>query len=274
MTAPFVIDLGFSRNDYATIVKGVGLAATLIGGFRRRLRGAALFAGREPVDRRRAAGDRQSVVLLAGAGRRQPMGAGLRDHRGEFHQRHRHRDLRRLSVGAVPKSAAHRDAICAAHGALPRSGAPICRQAPAMSPRPPAGRCSSSICVLVAVPSLILLAWLQRRGHFADSGSEGDLKPAMPDHCFTTLHLVTTASVIWPASCAQATSSTFTETSLPTKFRNCACLRVAVGDDLKGFRSGFETAQTVRPRQPARLAGELVGGDALAASCRRGPSWR
>ncbi len=29
----FVIDLGFSRNDYAAIVKGVGLAATLIGGF-------------------------------------------------------------------------------------------------------------------------------------------------------------------------------------------------------------------------------------------------
>jgi PAT family beta-lactamase induction signal transducer AmpG len=33
MTAPFVIDLGFSRIDYANIVKGVGLAATLIGGF-------------------------------------------------------------------------------------------------------------------------------------------------------------------------------------------------------------------------------------------------
>src|SRR3954465_15038665 len=33
MTAPFVIDLGFSRNDYAAIVQGVGLAATLIGGF-------------------------------------------------------------------------------------------------------------------------------------------------------------------------------------------------------------------------------------------------
>jgi PAT family beta-lactamase induction signal transducer AmpG len=33
MTTPFVIDLGFSRNDYAAIVKGVGLAATLIGGF-------------------------------------------------------------------------------------------------------------------------------------------------------------------------------------------------------------------------------------------------
>ncbi len=33
MTAPFVYDLGFSRDEYATIIKGVGLAATLTGGF-------------------------------------------------------------------------------------------------------------------------------------------------------------------------------------------------------------------------------------------------
>jgi MFS transporter, PAT family, beta-lactamase induction signal transducer AmpG len=33
MTAPFVIDLGFSRDVYATIIKGVGFAATLTGGF-------------------------------------------------------------------------------------------------------------------------------------------------------------------------------------------------------------------------------------------------
>ena len=46
----------------------------------RRLRRAALFAGGEPVDRRHAAGGRQSVVLLARAGRRQRMGAGVRDH--------------------------------------------------------------------------------------------------------------------------------------------------------------------------------------------------
>src|SRR6202051_4751462 len=51
MTAPFVIDLGFSRNDYAAIVKGVGLAATLIGGFaggfvaRRYSLGASLWIG-------------------------------------------------------------------------------------------------------------------------------------------------------------------------------------------------------------------------------------
>src|SRR6202023_2096172 len=33
MIEAFVIDLGFSRNEYAAILKGVGLAATLIGGF-------------------------------------------------------------------------------------------------------------------------------------------------------------------------------------------------------------------------------------------------
>jgi MFS transporter, PAT family, beta-lactamase induction signal transducer AmpG len=33
MTGPFVNELGFSRNEYAAIIKGVGLAATLIGGF-------------------------------------------------------------------------------------------------------------------------------------------------------------------------------------------------------------------------------------------------
>jgi len=33
MTPPFVIDLGFTRNEYAAIIKGVGLAATLVGGF-------------------------------------------------------------------------------------------------------------------------------------------------------------------------------------------------------------------------------------------------
>jgi PAT family beta-lactamase induction signal transducer AmpG len=33
MTVPFVIDIGFTRNDYAVIVKGVGIVATLAGGF-------------------------------------------------------------------------------------------------------------------------------------------------------------------------------------------------------------------------------------------------
>jgi MFS transporter, PAT family, beta-lactamase induction signal transducer AmpG len=33
MTAAFVIDLGFSRIDYANVIKGLGFAATLLGGF-------------------------------------------------------------------------------------------------------------------------------------------------------------------------------------------------------------------------------------------------
>ena len=59
MTAPFMIDLGFTRNEYAAIVKGVGLAATLIGGFAGGFVARALSAGDEPVDRRRLAGGRQ-----------------------------------------------------------------------------------------------------------------------------------------------------------------------------------------------------------------------
>src|SRR5258706_3379889 len=58
MTAPFVIDLGFSRNDYAAIVKGVGLAATLIGGFaggfvarRHSLAGSPWIGGRPQAGR-------------------------------------------------------------------------------------------------------------------------------------------------------------------------------------------------------------------------------
>ncbi len=33
MTGPFAVDLGFTRNEYATIIKGIGFVATLAGGF-------------------------------------------------------------------------------------------------------------------------------------------------------------------------------------------------------------------------------------------------
>jgi PAT family beta-lactamase induction signal transducer AmpG len=33
MTGPFAVDLGFTRNEYATIIKGIGFIATLAGGF-------------------------------------------------------------------------------------------------------------------------------------------------------------------------------------------------------------------------------------------------
>ena len=120
MTAPFVIDLGFSRNEYATIIKGVGLAATLIGGFaggfvaRAYPLATSLWIGGLLQAAANLAFSWQAVV---GARRRL---AHLR-HRGrEFHQRHRHRDFRRLSVGALPKPAAHGDPIRAAHRACRR----------------------------------------------------------------------------------------------------------------------------------------------------------
>ena len=52
MTAPFVIDLGFTRNEYAAIVKGVGLAALLAGGFAGGFVARALPLADQPVDRR------------------------------------------------------------------------------------------------------------------------------------------------------------------------------------------------------------------------------
>ena len=118
MTAPFVIDLGFTRNDYAAIVKGVGLVATLIGGFaggyvaRRYSLATSLWIG----------GVLQAISNLAFAwlayvGVNQ-WALARRHHGGKLHRRDRHRDLRRLSLGAVPESAAHRDPIRAAHGAL------------------------------------------------------------------------------------------------------------------------------------------------------------
>ncbi len=115
MTAPFVIDLGFTRNDYAAIVKGVGLIATLIGGFAGGYLARRYSLVDEPVDRRRAAGGLQPGICLARFCRRQSMGAGGCDLGREFYRRDRHRDLRRLSLGAVPEPAAHGDAIRAAH---------------------------------------------------------------------------------------------------------------------------------------------------------------
>ena len=91
MTAPFVIDLGFSRNEYAAIIKGVGLAATLIGGFAGGFVARALFAAGEPVDRRPAAGGRQSRLRLDGGNRPQYRLAHLRDRCRKFHQRDRAR---------------------------------------------------------------------------------------------------------------------------------------------------------------------------------------
>ena len=169
MTAPFVIDLGFTRNDYAAIVKGVGLAATLIGGFaggflaRAWSLEACLWTG----------GVLQAISNLAFAwlafvGLNQwalALAITVENFTG--------------AIGTVifvaylsslcqsPLHTATQYALLTAFAAIGRTylsaGAGYVAQATGW----PAFFVLS---VLVAVPSLILLAWLQRRGHFETLG--------------------------------------------------------------------------------------------------------
>jgi MFS transporter, PAT family, beta-lactamase induction signal transducer AmpG len=166
MTAPFVIDLGFSRNDYAAIVKGVGLAATLIGGFaggfvaKRYSLAASLWIG----------GVLQAIAnlsfsWLALVGVNQ-WALGLAITAENFTS----------AIGTVifvaylsalcqnPLHTATQYALLTALAAVGRtylsSGAGYIAKASGWP-------LFFIICVVVAVPSLILLAYLQRRGHFA-----------------------------------------------------------------------------------------------------------
>ena len=166
MTAPFVIDLGFSRNDYAAIVKGVGLAATLIGGFaggfvaRRYSLAASLWIG----------GVLQAVanlsfswLALAGVNE---WALALAITAENFTS----------AIGTVifvaylsalcqnPLHTATQYALLTALAAVGRtylsSGAGYVAKATGWP-------LFFAICVVVAVPSFILLARLQRGGHFA-----------------------------------------------------------------------------------------------------------
>ena len=166
MTAPFVIDLGFSRNDYAAIVKGVGLAATLIGGFaggfvaRRYSLAASLWIG----------GVLQAIAnlsfsWLAFVGVNQWALA--------------------LAISAENFTSAIGTVIFVAYlSALCQNPLHTATQYALLTALAAVGRTYLSsgagyvakatgwplffvICVVVAVPSLTLLAFLQRRQHFA-----------------------------------------------------------------------------------------------------------
>jgi PAT family beta-lactamase induction signal transducer AmpG len=165
MTAPFVIDLGFTRNDYAAIVKGVGLAATLIGGFaggfvaRRYSLAASLWIG----------GVLQALANLSFSWLAL---AGVNEWALAF------------AITAENFTSAIGTVIFVAYlSALCRNPLHTATQYALLTALAAVGRTYLSsgagfvakatgwplffvICVAVAVPSLILLAWLQRRGHF------------------------------------------------------------------------------------------------------------
>jgi PAT family beta-lactamase induction signal transducer AmpG len=165
MTGPFAVELGFSRTEYANIVKGVGLIALLAGGFaggyiaRALPLAASLWIG----------GILQSLANLSFSW------LALAGH-----------DLLWLTVAITVENftsaigtvmfVAYLSALCrnplhtATQYALLTALAAIGRTYLSAG----AGYLASStgwawffvICALAGIPSLLLLAWLQTRGHF------------------------------------------------------------------------------------------------------------
>jgi PAT family beta-lactamase induction signal transducer AmpG len=165
MTAPFVIDLGFSRNEYAAIVKGVGLAALLAGGF------AGGFVARAlPLATSLWVG----ALLQASAN----LGFSIAALLGH--------NLLALTVAITVEnftSAIGTVMFVAYLSALCQNPLHTATQYALLTALAAVGRTYLSsgagfiaeatgwawffvICALAGIPSLILLAWLQRHGHF------------------------------------------------------------------------------------------------------------
>jgi PAT family beta-lactamase induction signal transducer AmpG len=166
MTGPFVIDLGFSRNEYAAIIKGVGLAATLIGGFaggfvaRAYSLPASLWLG----------GLLQAVSNLAFSWQ------AVLGHNTAWLTFAIIVENFTSAIGTVifvaylsalcrnPLHTATQYALLTALAAFGRtylsSGAGFIAAAAGWA-------WFFAICSLAGLPALVLLAWLQRRGHFA-----------------------------------------------------------------------------------------------------------
>jgi len=165
MTAPFVIDLGFTRNEYAAIVKGVGLAALLAGGFAGGFIAKALpLATSLWIGAIVQAAANLSFSWLALVGR-DPTVLAIAIVAENFTS----------AIGTV-MYVAYLSALCrnplhtATQYALLTALAAVGRTYLSST----AGFIAEStgwmwffvICALAGLPSLVLLAWLQRKGHF------------------------------------------------------------------------------------------------------------
>jgi MFS transporter, PAT family, beta-lactamase induction signal transducer AmpG len=166
MTAPFVIDLGFSRNDYAAIVKGVGLAATLIGGFaggfvaRRYGLAASLWIGgvlqaiaNLSFSWLALVGVNQWALALAITAENFTSAIGT--------------VIFVAYLSALCRNPLHTATQYALLTALAAVGRTYLSSGAGYVAKATGWPLFFAICVAVALPSLMLLAWLQRRGHFA-----------------------------------------------------------------------------------------------------------
>jgi MFS transporter, PAT family, beta-lactamase induction signal transducer AmpG len=165
MTAPFVIDLGFSRNDYAAIVKGVGLAATLIGGFaggflaRRYTLATSLWIGgvvqalaNLSFSWLAAVGINQWALALAITAENFTSAIGT--------------VIFVAYLSALCQNPLHTATQYALLTALAAVGRTYLSSGAGYVAKAAGWPLFFAICVVVAVPSLILLGRLQRRGHF------------------------------------------------------------------------------------------------------------
>ncbi|RYX87390.1 MAG: MFS transporter [Bradyrhizobiaceae bacterium] len=169
MTAPFVIDLGFTRNDYAAIVKGVGLAATLIGGFaggfvaRRYSLAASLWIGAvlQAVSNLAFAwlalvGVNQWALALAISVENFTSAIGT--------------VIFVAYLSALCKNPLHTATQYALLTALAAVGRTYLSAGAGYVAQATGWPLFFVISVIVALPSLVLLLWLQRRRHFSALG--------------------------------------------------------------------------------------------------------
>ena len=169
MTEAFVLDLGFQRTDYANIVKGVGLIATLLGGFaggfvaRAYALPTALWIGgilqavaNLSFSWLALVGNSQWALALAITAENFTSAIGTVIFVAYL-----------SSLCTNPLHTATQYALLSAFSAFGRtylsSGAGYVAKATGWP-------IFFVICMLVAIPSLLLLAWLQNRGHFAELG--------------------------------------------------------------------------------------------------------
>jgi len=169
MTAPFVIDLGFTRNDYAAIVKGVGLAALLIGGFaggfvaRRYSLATSLWIGgvvqalaNLSFSWLALVGTSQWALALAICAENFTSAIGT--------------VIFVAYLSALCQNPLHTATQYALLTALAAVGRTYLSSGAGFVAKATGWPAFFVICVLVAIPSLVLLAWLQKRKHFETLG--------------------------------------------------------------------------------------------------------
>ena len=166
MTAAFVIDIGFSKVDYGTIVKFVGLWATLAGGFaggllaRRYSLAASLWIGgvlqavaNLSFSWLALVGVNKWALALAITAENFTSGIGT--------------VIFVAYLSALCRNPLHTATQYALLTALSAVGRTYLSSGAGYVAKATGWPLFFVICVVVAGPSLMLLSWLQRRGHFA-----------------------------------------------------------------------------------------------------------